>query len=83
MFHMSYLTAAPQGLDTSVGSLKQSERLLRDADAAWIELVDPGCGLSILGETGSSLGEAIEELDAPDNGSGVADRVSYARVALK
>lgn len=85
MFHMSYFTAAPQGLDTSVGSLKQSERLLRDADTAWIELVDFRCELSILGETGSSLEGAIEELGAADNVCGVnmADPVSRARVALK
>lgn len=84
MFHMSYFTAAPQSLDISVGSLKQPERLLRDADASWGELIDLGCGLLILGETGPSLGEAVEELDAPDDVWGVdmADPVSCARVAL-
>lgn len=56
MFHMSYFDAAPRGLDTSVGSLKQPERLLRDADASWVELVDLGCELLILGETSPSLG---------------------------
>ena len=71
MFHMSYFTAAPQGLDTSVGSLKQSERLLRDAGNPWVELIDLGCELLILGEIGSSLGEAVEELGATDNVRGV------------
>lgn len=34
MFHMSYFTAAPQGLDISVGSLKQSERLLGETSSS-------------------------------------------------
>lgn len=66
MFYMSYFTAATQDLCVPVGFLKQSERLFRDADTAWIERTDFGYELSILGELHSisfSLEEAIEELD--------------------
>lgn len=80
MFHMSYFTTAPQGLDISVESLGQSERLLRDA--ARIKLVELRCELSILGETGSSLEEAVEGREATDSVRG-ADLASHARVALK
>lgn len=83
MFHMSYFTAAPRGLEISVGSLEQPERLLRDADASWVELIDLGCELLIFGETSSSLGESVEELDAPENAWDMADPVSHARVALE
>jgi len=66
MFHMSYFTAATQGLNVASGFLKQTSRLFRDADAAWIELTYFGYELSILGDiqsTSSSLEEAIEEMD--------------------
>lgn len=66
MFYMNYFTAATQGLDAAPGFLKQTKRLFRDADTAWIELTYLGYELSILGDTqstSSSLEEAIEELD--------------------
>ena len=65
MFHMSYFTAATQGINVSAGFLKRVRRLFRDADTAWIELTYHGYELSILGDTHSisfSLEEAIEEL---------------------
>lgn len=67
MFHMSYFAAATRGLNLAPVFLGQTKRLFRDADTAWIELTDFGYELSILGETrctSSSLGEAVEELDA-------------------
>lgn len=63
---MKHFTAATRGLNGAPGFLKQTERLFRDANAAWIGLTDFGCELSILGDaqsTSSSLAEAIEELD--------------------
>lgn len=63
---MSYFTAATKDLDVPVWFLKQTERIFRDADTAWIELTDYGYELSILGELHSisfSLEEAIGELD--------------------
>lgn len=65
MFHMSYFTAATQGINVATGFIKQTKRLFRNANAAWIELTDFGYELSILGETYStsySLEEAVEEL---------------------
>lgn len=66
MFHMSYFTTATQGLNVAPGFLRQTKRLFRDADTAWIELTHFGYELSIRGDTqsvSSSLEEAIEELD--------------------
>ena len=63
---MSYFTAATQGLNVATGFLKQTKRLFRDADYAWIVLTDWGYELQILGELvsmSSSLEEAIEELE--------------------
>lgn len=64
---MSYFTAATRGLNVAAGFIKQIERLIRDANTAWIELTYSGYELSILGElhsTSYSLELAIEELDA-------------------
>ena len=63
---MSYFTAATQGLNTAPGFLRNTERLFREADTAWIELTSMGYEISILGElhsTSFSLDEAVEELD--------------------
>lgn len=63
---MSYFTAATRGLNVATGFLKQTKRLIKDADTAWIELTYSGYELSILGELHSisySLEEAIDELD--------------------
>lgn len=69
---MSYFAAATQGLNIATGFLKQTKRLFRDADYAWIVLTDWGYELQILGglvSTSSSLEEAINELDTALLGS--------------
>lgn len=86
MFHMSYFTAAVRGLNVAPGFLKQTRRLLRDADTAWIEFTDFGYELSVLGDTqsiSSSLEEAIEELDTAllhDHARGLPDALKIIPV---
>lgn len=63
---MSYFTTATQGINIATGFLKQTKRLFRDADYAWVVLTDWGYELQVLGELvsiSSSLEEAIEELE--------------------
>lgn len=84
---MSYFAAATQGLNVTTGFLKQTKRLLQDADYTWIVLTDWGYELQVLGElvsTSSSLEEAIDELDTALLGShlkGLPEEVPTIEVA--
>jgi len=62
---MSYFITTTKGVSAPVGF--RTQRLLRDADTAWIELTNFRYQLQIFGEAhsiNSSLEEAVEELDA-------------------